>query len=785
MKNISCRLLLATALIVPAIFLTAQSGYRVSGTIRSADDGETLPGVSITAPALGVGTSSNEYGFYSLLLPAGDSVEIQFSFVGFQSQTRRVFLQNDLRLDIGLAFGVELETVEVLAEGTREAMASPQMSIEAINTREAKMIPVLLGESDILKAIQLKPGIPSGSEGVTGLFVRGGSNDQNLILLDDAVVYNPNHLFGFFSTFNTDAVKDLKLYKGGFPAQYGGRLSSAIDVRLKEGNNQKISGAGGIGLLASRLTLEGPVQKGRSSFIVSARRTYIDLFTRGINQVQQNNGSNANPIPDYFFYDLNAKVNFQIGEKDQIFLSGYFGRDVFNFTDDVFNFNFDWGNATGTLRWNHIFSPRLFANTTFTVSDYQYNIGNELTGFSSNLGSGIRDINGKTDFFYALNNQHNIRFGAQLTGHRFSVGRLRAGSDDGIVSFSSGKDLRSMEWGTYISDEWEPSKKFSMQAGMRWSGFLTGTNVYQGFEPRVSGRLALTPAMSAKLSYSRMIQYLHLVANSGVALPTDVWYPSTPGVKPQFSDQVATGLSWAPNQSWLITTELYYKNLYRQLEFVDGAQIFVNDDLEKEFAIGQGRAYGWEISVEKKQGALTGWIGYTLARVTRENFKPMDPQRSFAQQGQFAPIYDRRHDLSVVLFWEIGRRLSASATFVYGSGDLRWLPNGRFTFQDVAGTELRTLVPIFQDRNNFRLPAYHRLDAGLIWRFFPKWGESDLTFSVVNAYDRRNVFFIFLEPVFREQQDTSGNAINIPTGVKAKQVSLFPILPAITWNFKF
>jgi hypothetical protein len=784
MKNILRQLMLVIALTVPAAIL-AQTGFRISGTVRSADDGETLPGVSVTAPALGIGTSSNEYGFYSLLLPTSDTVEILFSFVGFQSQTRQVALQNDLRLDIRLTFGVELETVEVLAEGTREIMASPQMSIEAINTREAKMIPLLLGESDILKAIQLKPGIPSGSEGVTGLFVRGGSNDQNLILLDEAVVYNPNHLFGFFSTFNTDAVKDLKLYKGGFPAQYGGRLSSAIDIRLKEGNNQKLSGAGGIGLLASRLTLEGPIQKERSSFVVSARRTYIDLFTRGINRVQQNNGSDANPIPDYFFYDLNAKANFQIGEKDQIFISGYFGRDVFNFTGDVFNFNFDWGNATGTLRWNHIFSSRLFVNNTFTVSDYQYNIGNELIGFSSDLGSNIRDINAKSDFFYALNNKHNIRFGAQVTGHRFTVGRLRAGSDDGIVSFSSGKNLNALEWGTYVSDEWEPNNIFSLQAGLRWSGFLTDNKAYQAIEPRVAARLILTPAMSAKLSYSRMAQYLHLVANSGVALPTDVWYPSTAGVKPQSADQVAAGISWAPDKKWILTSEVYYKNLYRQLEFVDGAQLFVNDNLEKEFAIGQGRAYGWEISIEKKQGALTGWIGYTLARVTRENFVPLDPARSFAQQGQFAPIYDRRHDLSIVLFWEISRKLSASATFVYGSGDLRWLPNGRFTFQDVPGTELRTLVPIYQNRNNFRLPAYHRLDAGLIWRFFPKWGESDLTFSIVNAYDRRNVFFIFLEPVFRQQQGNSGNLIDIPTGVKAKQVSLFPILPAITWNFKF
>lgn len=784
MKTLFCRLLLAT-LLFPAGYLSAQNGFRISGTIRSADDGETLPGVSVNAPSLGLGTASNEYGFYSLLLPPNDSVEVVFSFVGYQTKTIRIALQEDLRMDIRLAFGIELETVEVNAEGTREAMASTQMSVEAINTREVKMIPVLLGESDILKAIQLKPGIPSGSEGTTGLFVRGGGNDQNLIILDEAVVYNPNHLFGFFSTFNTDAVKDLKLYKGGFPAQYGGRLSSVIDVRLKEGNNEEFEGAGGIGLLASRLTLEGPVQKGRSSFIVSGRRTYVDLFTRAVNRAQAQNNSDANPIPDYFFYDLNAKINFQIGEKDQVFLSGYFGRDNFGFSGDVFNFNFDWGNATGTARWNHIFSPRLFANTTLTVSDYQYNIGNEVTGFSSQLGSSIRDINGKADFFYALNNQHSMRFGAQITGHRFTVGRLRAGSEDGVVSFSSGRDLIAQEWGAYWGDEWEPNSKLAIQTGLRWSGFHTGGKVYQGLEPRVSGRLFLNPNTSAKLSYARMFQYLHLVANAGVALPTDVWYPSTEAVQPQISDQVAAGISWAPGKRWIINTEVYYKKLQRQLEFVDGAQIFVNDDLENEFAIGEGQAYGWELSIEKKQGILTGWIGYTFARVTRENFSPLDPGRSFSQQGPFSPIYDRRHDLSVVLFWEISRRLSATATFVYGSGDLRWLPSGRFTFQDVAGAEVRTIVPVFQDRNTFRLPAYHRLDAGLIWRFFPRWGESDLTFSVINAYDRRNVFFIYLDPVFATDAGNNATPFQIPTGIKAKQVSLFPVLPSITWNFKF
>ncbi len=763
--------------------IMGQTGFRLNGTIRSAEDGETLPGVSVSVPALGFGASSNEYGFYSLLIPAGDSVDVVFSFVGYQTQTKRVRLSADLRLDIQLVFGVELETVEVIAQGGREDVRNPQMSIEVIQAKEVKMIPVLLGESDILKAIQLKPGIPSGAEGVTGLFVRGGGSDQNLFILDEAVVYNPNHLFGFFSTFNTDAVKDLKLYKGGFPAQYGGRLSSVIDVRLQDGNNQKFSGAGGIGLLASRLTLEGPIKKDRSSFIVSGRRTYVDLITRGLNRAQKASGSSANPIPDYYFYDLNAKVNFQLGEKDRVFVSGYFGRDVFSFDGDVFDFNFDWGNATGTLRWNHVFSPRLFSNTTVTFSDYQYNIGNEVTGFSSNLGSNIRDVNAKADFYYALNNRRQFRFGAQLTGHTFTVGRLRAGSDDGLVSFSAGKDYRSLEWGAYWWDDWSLSERFALQGGLRWSGFHTSGNVYQGLEPRISSRFILTDDLSLKASYSQMVQYLHLVANAGVALPTDVWYPSTAGVRPQRSNQVAMGLSWFLGKGWSVELETYYKQLLRQLEFVDGAQIFVNDDLEKEFAIGSGRAYGLEFSLEKKTGKLTGWVGYTLARVIREDFAPLDPSRSFAQSGQFAPIYDRRHDLSVVLFWEISRRWAASATFVYGSGDLRWLPVGRLTFQDVAGTELKTVVPVFQDRNNFRLPDYHRLDAGLIWKFFPKWGESDLTLSIVNAYDRRNVFFIYLDPVFENEDQIGG--IQIPQGIKAKQVSLFPVLPAITWNFKF
>lgn len=758
----------------------------VSGSVSDEETGETLIGATVAAPSLGLGTTTNEYGFYSLSIPRSDTaVELVFSYVGFQSQLASFLPKADTVLSLGLSTGVQLEEVVVKANSYQEQMSSTEMSVEAISTREAKLVPVLLGESDILKTVQLKPGIPSGSEGRTGLFVRGGAGDQNLIVLDEAIVYNANHLFGFFSTFNTDAVKDLKIYKGGFPAQYGGRLSSVIDVKLKEGNNQKFSGSGGLGLISSRLTLEGPIQKGKSSFIVSGRRTYVDLLTRGVNRANEGN-EDFTPIPDYYFYDLNAKVNHQFGEKDRLFLSGYFGRDVFGFNSDFFNFDFDWGNATGTARWNHVFSPKLFANTTFTYSDYQYNIRNEVTGFSFGLGSDIQDATLKTDFYFAPNNRHTMRFGVMGTHHTFTVGRLQAGSDDGVVSFSAGQEFDGVEFGTYFADEMELSDELSINAGIRLSGFSNDGKTYFGLEPRVAARYRVSDRVSAKASYARMYQYLHLIANAGVALPTDIWYPSTSRVRPQRSDQVAAGFSYLLGEQYFINVEGYHKWLANQLQFVDGAQIFVNDELEEEFAVGEGCAYGLEFSIEKKQGRLTGWVGYTLALTRLQNFETLDPNGRFAQEsegfGPFSPIYDRRHDISVVGIYEISRRFTASVTFVYGSGDLSWLPPGRFTFQDVPGAGFEAVVPDYRERNNFRLPAYHRLDLGLVYKFFPKWGKSDLTLSVVNAYDRRNAFFIFLEPSF---EAIEGTDIEVPTGIAAKQVSLFPILPSLTWNFEF
>lgn len=761
----------------------AQSNITISGTVTDGETGETLIGATVLVRGETTGTTTNEYGFYSLAVPEGDSLTIVYSYVGFQPEERRVLPDAKISVNVALSTGVKLEEVVVKANSFREQLDATEMSVEAITTREAKLIPVLLGESDILKTIQLKPGIPSGAEGTTGLFVRGGAADQNLIVLDEAVVYNANHLFGFFSTFNTDAVKDLKLYKGGFPAQYGGRLSSVIDVKLKEGNNQRFSGSGGLGLIASRLTLEGPIKKDKASFIVSGRRTYFDLITRQVNRAQADDPE-FNPIPDYYFYDLNTKVNIKLGEKDRLFLSGYFGRDVFGVDGDFFDFNFDWGNATGTARWNHTFSSKLFANTTFTYSDYQYNIRNDLTGFTFNLGSGITDANLKTDFYYAPSNRHNLRFGANVTYHEFSVGRLQAGTDDGVVSFSAGQNFDGVEFGAYVSDEVDFTDKLSVNAGLRVSGFNNDNTTYWGLEPRLAARYTLGERWAAKASYARMFQYLHLVSSAGVALPTDVWYPSTQRVRPQRSDQVALGVSYLLGSQFFINVETYYKLLDNQIQFVDGAQLFANDELEEEFALGEGRAYGLEFSIEKKQGRLTGWIGYTLARTLLDNFQTIDPSGRFLQEGVFAPIYDRRHDVSVVTLYEISRRLTATATFVYGSGDLRWLPTGRFSFQDIPGAGFQAVVPDFQNRNNFRLPAYHRLDLGLVWKFFPKWGESDLTFSVINAYDRRNTFFIFLEPEF-EEVDNNGTTVEVPTRIAANQVSLFPILPSITWNFKF
>ena len=768
--------LLAAATLCSISTVQAQNVAIVNGSLRDALNGETLIGATVEAIGLGKGNASNEYGFFSLTLPEGsDSVTLRFSYIGYESTTRRIKPVGRIKLNVSLRPESSLiEEVVIKANGLEEKMKNTEMSVTTLSTREAKALPALLGEVDLIKILQLKPGITAGSEGTTGIFVRGGGADQNLIVLDEAVVYNPNHLFGFFSTFNSDAVKDLKAYKGGFPAQYGGRLSSVIDVRMKEGNNQKFSGAGGLGIISSRLTLEGPIQKDKSSFIVSGRRTYADIITRSINQANADN-PDYDPIPDYYFYDLNTKVNFTLSEKDRLYLSGYFGRDVFTFKDASFNFLFDWGNTTGTARWNHVFGPKLFLNTTFTYSDYQYRIRNLLQSFSFRLGSNIKDANTKVDFYYQPNNEHTVRFGANATYHDFIVARLKAGSDDGKVNFESGQDFNGMEYGVYANDEWALSQRFKLGVGIRFSAWQNDPSFYVRAEPRLAANYSVTDKWSVKASYSRMNQYVHLLASSGLSLPTDIWYPSTEGIKPETSDQIAIGTSYLIKDNVLITWEAWYKWLQNQVDFKDGAELFGNDNLENELSIGKGYAFSpLELEIEKKEGKLTGWIGYTLAWARRGNFPDINGGRNFP------PRFDTRHNLSVVALWNISKRWQITATWVYTSGYVAWLPSGRFSFQDIPGGQLAPLVPIYGDRNTYRYPAYMRADLGIIWKWKGRYTENDLTLSFYNATDRRNPYFIYID--FESVETPLGDA---PTRIFANQVSLFPILPSLTWNFKF
>ncbi|MDO1447042.1 TonB-dependent receptor [Rhodocytophaga aerolata] len=750
--------------------VNAQSNFSVSGYVKDADTGEDLVGATIYAPALSKGTTTNAYGFFSLSLPA-DSVQLVISYIGYQQVSRRLLLNRNTQLTIVLSPEKrELQEVVVQAESLQDKLNQTQMSVEKLNIKEIKLVPAIFGEVDIIKVLQLKPGIQSGGEGASGLYVRGGGPDQNLVLLDEATVYNAAHLFGFFSIFNPDAVKGVDLYKGDFPAQYGGRLSSVVDVKLKDGNDQKFTGSGGIGAIASRLTLEGPLVKNKSSFVLSGRRTYFDAFTRALNRANRDN-EDYNEIPDYYFYDLNAKVNYDLGEKDRLFVSGYLGRDKFGFQGDNFNINFNWGNNAATVRWNHIFSPKLFANTSLIYSDYKYTIENKFDIFSFTLGSTIRDLGAKTDFYYTANANHTIRFGGQYTHHTFDIGRLQADSEDGTIAFNSGQGLTGSEIGAYVSSELTAGPLWRFNSGLRFSGFENKGKWFGGVEPRLAARYKLSENTSLKASASRMYQYVHLVANSGASLPTDIWYPSGRLVQPQRSDQLAAGISTLLFKGkLLLTNEVYYKWMKNQLDFRDGAQLFVNPRLEEEFVFGRGWGYGNEIYLEKREGRTTGWVGYTLSWTYRK-FNDIN------NGNPFFPRYDRRHDVSAVLIHELSRRLSITTTWVYGTGNAISLPVGRFLVQDINGSNF-TVVPEYLQRNSFRMAPYHRLDVGLVWRFFPKWGESDLTLSVYNAYNRKNPYFIYFEEVRDRQTD-------IITGFKAKQVSLFPVIPSITYNFKF
>ncbi|MDX1905219.1 MAG: TonB-dependent receptor [Thermonemataceae bacterium] len=762
----------------------AQQKFTISGYVKDASTGEDLIGASIWESKSKIGTNTNAYGYFVLEIPASkDSLLLKASYSGYTDWSQSVYLDKNLQINVLMSVdksSEQIQEIEIIAEDKfRDAIEKPQMSVEKLEYREIKTVPVIFGETDLIKVLQLKPGVKSGSEASAGLYVRGGGPDQNLVLLDEATVYNASHLFGFFSIFNSDAIKNVELYKGDFPAQYGGRLSSVLDIKMKEGNKNKFSGTGGIGLISSRLTLEGPIQKGKSSFIISGRRTYFDLITKQINKANADK-KDYNPIPDYYFYDLNLKANYEFSQKDRLFVSGYFGRDVFNFESNTgrFNFDFDWGNTTATVRWNHVFSPKLFLNTTAIYSDYQYKIRNSFASFIFNIGSAIKDYNFKTDFDYLHSEKHHFRFGTQFTQHYFEVARISLKSDDNRVDFNSGNGYESSEMGVYLNDDIKISELWRLNAGLRASGFLSYGKLYTGLEPRTAVRYKVSDKTSIKASFSQMYQYVHLLSNSGATLPTDIWYPSNDVVKPQLSTQIAGGVSHLfRGGDFLFSAETYYKTMQNQLDFKDGAQIFANDNLDGEFVFGKGWGYGLELYVEKKSGKLTGWLGYTLSWTKRQFADSTNGNAPINFGEAFYPRYDRRHDVALVIMYNPNPKWTFAFNWVFGNNSWLTLQEGRFGVQGINGTNF-SLGNDFGYRNNYQMPAYHRADFSIIRKFKPKWGESDLTFSVYNLYSRRNAFTIYYETT--DDQDPT-----FASEYKARQLALFPIIPTLTYNFKF
>lgn len=744
--------------------------YKISGLVKDKLTGEALIGTVVSVPEKNVGVITNEEGYYQIEIDEGDSITIQFEFIGYSILQKKVKLKSNINLTIELeAKTDQLEEVVIKNDKLQQNLVRTQMSTSSVNIKEAKQIPVFFGEVDLLKTLQLKPGMQLGNEGNAGLYVRGGGPDQNLVLMDEAVVYNASHLFGFFSLFNSDAVRQIDLYKGNFPAQYSGRLSSVIDVKMQEGNKEKFSTKGGIGLISTRLSVEGPIQKGKSSFILSGRRTYLDLYTPTINRIYEKN-PNFDPIPDYYFYDINGKASFELSPKDNLSYSGYFGKDVIDLSNKNFSFKLKWGNLTSSLRWNHKFSDKLFADTYLLFSDYSYQSENEFRSLLYNLESKIENYSVKSDFSYFPNTKHFIKFGATATFHNFIIGKSKT-VNFGEESIGSGSNLHATEAGIYISDEYEINPSWSLNNGLRITTFTDDSSFFAGLEPRLSVRRMLNEKISIKASYARMYQYLHLASNSGASLPNDIWYPANRFVKPQLSDQVAAGINfYLFDKTIFISNEIYYKWMQRQIDIKEGANVLDFPNIHEGFAVGKGWAYGDEIYIEKKEGKTTGWIGYTLSW-TWKQFDEINGGKPYPSR------YDRRHNISFVIMHKLSERLTLSGTWVFASGNAVTLPLARFYFQDITGTN-PSIGNIFMPRNSFRMPSYHRMDIGLVWKLKPRRGEADLTFSIYNVYNRRNPYYI----TFEEVRDPTRTYVD---RYRAKQVSLFPVIPSVTYNFKF
>lgn len=766
-------------LLLPTITFSQQSKnkFTINGYVHDKASGESLLGASVSLVGQnGLGTVTNAYGFYSVSAVIGH-YQLVVSFAGYLVDTVEVDLNKNITLPISLVkTSAILEEVTVTSRRKSDNISKAIMGVQKLSIEEIKNIPVLFGEQDVLKTLQLLPGIKSAGEGNSGFYVRGGSADQNLILLDEAVVYNPSHLLGFFSTFNSDAIKDVTVYKGGMPSEYGGRLSSVLDIKMNDGNNQKYVVNGGIGLISSRLNIEGPIAKDKGSFTISARRTYADLFLKLSKDTTLNNDV-------LYFYDINAKANYKLSNKDHLYLSAYTGRDDLGLGSI---FGLKYGNLTSTLRWNHVFNSRLFSNTSLIYSNYNYVIDINSGKNDITITSRIRDWNLKQDFQYFINADNKLNYGVDIKRHSILPGTITTSGTSSFNDLNLEKKL-SLEGAAYVSHEWSATPKINITYGVRLSNFSAlgpgtfytynsdGTTKdstvyssgkvvksYTYLEPRFATSYKIQDNNSIKFSYTRNIQNLHLLSNSTGTSPTDLWIGSSNNVKPEIADQVSLGyFENFKKNLYEFSAEVYYKSMQNQIDYKNGAKLNANANVEKELLFGEGRAYGLELFLKKKYGKLNGWIGYTLAKTERKIDGINNNQWYNATQ-------DRTHELSIVGIYKASAKWTFSSTFIYYTGNAVTYPSGKYTLNG-------QVYFYYPERNTYRMPNYIRLDlAATLQGKKTKKFDSNWSFSVYNALNRANAFSIDFK------QDP-----NDPTKTQAEQTTLFKLIPSITYNFKF
>ncbi|QCX00297.1 TonB-dependent receptor [Aggregatimonas sangjinii] len=772
---------------------TAQQKYTLSGTVSEASSNETLIGVTIAVPELKTGVTTNEYGFYSITLPEG-TYKILIDYLGFKNVVQEISLIENQRINFQLVEEAEqLQEVVVTEDAEKMDVRTPQMSVNVLSAATIKKIPVILGEADVIKSILLLPGVTSAGEGASGFNVRGGAVDQNLILLDEAIIFNSSHLFGFFSVFNPDAIKDIKLYKGGIPARYGGRVSSVLDIYQKEGNSKEFHANGGIGVVASRLLLEGPLVKDKAAFLIGGRSSYAHLFLKA-----------AGEENTAYFYDLNAKLNYNINDRNSIYLSGYFGRDVFGISESFVN---TYGNATGNFRWNHLFSDKLFSNLSLIYSDYFYGLELDFVGF--NWNSGIQNFNVKYDLKHYLNDKLQVNYGINNVYYQFNPGKIEpSNSESGIIEDQLIQKYAN-EFAAYIDVEHDITPNLSLGYGLRYSNFIRlgqdEINVYEddnpvffdplslvysegtpveianpgrneslatfnNLEPRISLSYAINDNSSIKASYTRLAQYLHLLSNTSSPTPLDVWTPSGPFTKPQLLDQYALGFfKNIKNGEYSFESEVFYKDIQNRIDYIDGANLIANDAIEQVILNGKARAYGLEFLLRKNTGKFQGWLAYTLSKSEQQTpgRTPLETGINFGEW--YNTPYDKPHDLSLYGSYDLNDKWSFNTNFVFQTGQPTNYPVGQFEFQGLV-------VPFYGARNTERLPAYHRVDIAATLTPRKNKGRNfkgEWVFSVYNVYNRRNAASIN----FRRNQDTGSN--------EAIRTSIFGVVPAVTYNFKF